>query len=60
MNAHRSKKAFVRNRGLFLKIVFIEELMWSYHPLPKDWITVPFADVDSIETADILVQSNPK
>lgn len=41
-----------------MKIVAIEELMWSYHPLPKDWITVPFADVDSIETADILVQSN--
>jgi hypothetical protein len=43
-----------------MKIVAIEELMWTYHPLPKDWITVPFADVDNIESADVLVQSNQK
>jgi hypothetical protein len=41
-----------------MKIVAIEELMWSYHPLPKDWITVPFDDKDNINLADILVQSN--
>jgi len=41
-----------------LKIVAIKELMWSYHPLPKDWITVPFSDKGTIENADVLVQSN--
>lgn len=41
-----------------MKIVAIEELMWSYHPLPKDWITVPFDDTATIESADVLVQSN--
>jgi len=43
-----------------LNVVAIEELMWTYHPLPKEWITVPFADTDSIENADVLVQSNQK
>ena len=41
-----------------MKVVAIEELMWTYHPLPKDWLVVPFADTDTIETADVLVQSN--
>ena len=41
-----------------MKIVAIKELMWSYHPLPKDWITVPFVDKDTIDSADVLVQSN--
>jgi len=43
-----------------MKVVAIEELMWSYHPLPKDWITVPFEDSKTIESADVLVQSNIK
>ena len=41
-----------------MKIVAIEELMWTYHPLPKDWITVPFEDKETINSADVLVQSN--
>ena len=41
-----------------MKVVAIEELMWTYHPLPKDWIVVPWADTDTIENADVLVQSN--
>lgn len=43
-----------------MKVVAIEELMWTYHPLPKDWITVPFSDKETIESADVLVQSNQK
>ena len=43
-----------------MNVVAIEELMWTYHPLPKDWITVPFADTKTIESADVLVQSNQK
>ena len=41
-----------------MKVVAIEELMWTYHPLPKDWIVVPFEDKKTIESADVLVQSN--
>jgi hypothetical protein len=43
-----------------MKVVAIEELMWSYHPLPKDWVVVPFDDKKTIESADVLVQSNIK
>jgi len=43
-----------------MKIVAIKELMWSYHPLPKDWVTVPYSDIETIKSADILVQSNQK
>ena len=43
-----------------MKVVAIEELMWTYHPLPKEWITVPFSDKKTIESADVLVQSNQK
>jgi len=41
-----------------LNVVAIQELMWTYHPLPKDWKVVPFDDKDSIKKADVLVQSN--
>ena len=41
-----------------MKVVAIEELMWSWHPLPKDWVVVPYADIQTIESADVLVQSN--
>ena len=40
------------------KVVAIKELMWTYHPLPKNWITVPFEDKETINSADVLVQSN--
>ena len=43
-----------------MNVVAIEELMWTYHPLPKDWVTVPFADQETISKADVLVQSNQK
>ena len=42
------------------KVVAIKELMWSYHPLPSDWVTVPFSDKSTIQSADVLVQSNIK
>lgn len=41
-----------------MKVVAIEELMWSWHPLPLDWKIVPFSDRKTIEDADVLVQSN--
>lgn len=41
-----------------LRVVAIQELMWSYHPLPSDWQIVPFSDKDTIENAHVLVQSN--
>lgn len=41
-----------------MKVIAIKELMWTYHPLPKDWIVVPFEDKKTIESADVLVQSN--
>ena len=53
-----AKKRLYGIEGCSLKIVAIEELMWSYHPLPKDWTTVPFADKNTINSADVLVQSN--
>lgn len=43
-----------------MKVVAIEELMWTYHPLPNTWITVPFDNIKEIESADVLVQSNIK
>ena len=36
------------------KVVAIKELMWTYHPLPKNWITVPFEDKETINSADVL------
>jgi len=41
-----------------MKVVAIEELMWTYHPLPKDWKTISFENKKEIESADVLVQSN--
>ena len=43
-----------------MKIVAIEELLWTYHPLPKDIHVVPFKDKKIIESADILLQTNIK
>ena len=42
------------------KIIAIEELLWTYHPLPDFVRTVPFKDKKSIESADILLQTNIK
>lgn len=41
-----------------MKIVAIQELLWTYHPLPKTVEIVPFADKNSIDSADILLQTN--
>jgi hypothetical protein len=41
-----------------MKIVAIQELLWTYHPLPKAIEIVPFADKNSIDSADILLQTN--
>jgi len=41
-----------------MKVVAIKELMWSWHPLPKDWPIVSFQDKAEIESADVFVQSN--
>lgn len=41
-----------------MKIVAIEELMWTYHPLPKQVKIVPFSNKKSINSADILLQTN--
>lgn len=43
-----------------MKVVAIKELMWTYHPLPKSVIVVPFSDKVSIDNADILLQTNIK
>ena len=42
------------------RIVAIKELMWTYHPIPKKWKTVSFKDRKTVESADILVQTNIK
>ena len=42
------------------KVVAIEELLWSYHPLDPSWIVVPFSDKATLDSADVLVQSNQK
>ena len=39
-------------------IVAIQELLWSWHPLPTNWTVVPYADKATINSADVLVQSN--
>ena len=41
-----------------MNVVAIKELLWSWHPLPSTWKIVPYADKDSIQNADVLVQSN--
>ena len=41
-----------------MNVVAIKELLWSWHPLPTTWKVVPYADKDSIQNADVLVQSN--
>ena len=41
-----------------MNVVAIKELLWSWHPLPSTWSIVPYADKDSIQNADVLVQSN--
>lgn len=43
-----------------MNIVAINELMWTYHPLPKSVRVVPFSDKVSIDNADILLQTNIK
>ena len=40
------------------RIVAIKELMWTYHPFPK--MEDSFKDRKTIESADILVQTNIK
>ena len=42
------------------KIVAIKELLWTYHPLPKDVRVVPFSNKKEINSADILLQTNIK
>lgn len=42
------------------KVVAIEELMWSYHPLDPSWTMVPFSDKKTLQSADVFVQSNIK
>jgi len=41
-----------------MKVVAVEELMWTYHPLPKHWPIVSFEDKLALENADVFVQSN--
>ena len=41
-------------------IVAIKELLWTYHPLPKDVRVVPFSNKKEINSADILLQTNIK
>ena len=43
-----------------IKVVAIKELLWSWHPIPKSWIIVPASDLDTINSADVLVQANIK
>lgn len=43
-----------------MKIVGIKELLWTYHPLPPSIKIVPFSDLKTIESADILLQTNIK
>ena len=43
-----------------MKIVAIKELLWSYHPLPNTVKVVPFSDKKTINSADILLQTNIK
>jgi hypothetical protein len=42
------------------KIVAIQELLWTYHPLPKDVKIVSFDNKKEIDSADILLQTNIK
>ena len=41
-----------------MNVVAIKELLWSWHPLPTQWTVVPYADKETINSADVLVQSN--
>ena len=41
-----------------MNVVAIKELLWSWHPLPTTWNVVPYADKDTIQNADVLVQTN--
>ena len=43
-----------------IKVVAIKELLWSWHPIPKSWIIVPASDLNTINSADVLVQANIK
>lgn len=43
-----------------MRIVGIKELLWTYHPLPKNIEIVPFSNKSAIESADILLQTNIK
>ena len=43
-----------------IKVVAIKELLWSWHPLPSSWIVAPASDMDTINSADVLVQANIK
>jgi len=42
------------------KIVAIQELLWTYHPLPDSVKIVPFSDKKTINSADVLLQTNIK
>lgn len=43
-----------------IKIVAIEELLWSYHPLPNTVNVVSFNKKNIIDSADVLLQTNIK
>lgn len=43
-----------------MKIVAIKELLWTYHPLPDTVLVVPFSDKKTVESADVLLQTNIK
>jgi len=43
-----------------MRVVAIKELMWTYHPIPNDWVVVPFSEKGIIGKADVLVQTNIK
>jgi len=43
-----------------MKIVAVKELMWTYHPIPKDWPVISIQNKAELDTADVLVQTNIK
>ena len=43
-----------------IKVVAIKAVLWSWHPLPSSWIIAPASDMDTINSADVLVQANIK
>ena len=43
-----------------MKIAGIKELLWTYHPLPKDIQIVSFSDKKTLDSIDIFLQTNIK